>query len=122
MSKYDEAIKKANESAGQSSAPAQRNYLMEWVTDDCRNKNCIAGNVSYDNGKNCRLYRCPLCNRSQILAAAIDKGPIEEWTPEEMATRLKDRKDVYFDKELRFRRGVELMQMLGAMLGGGGGR
>lgn len=119
MSAYDEAIRKANAVAGTPAPRAERNWMMEWVTDDCTNKACIDGNVSYDNGKNCRLYRCPLCDRSRIPSAAIDKGPLEEWTPAEMEMRLKDRKDVYFDKEFRYRRGQEIMQLLGEIMGAG---
>jgi hypothetical protein len=120
MSSYDEAIRKANEVIGvKDEGPKVRNWLLDWVMDDCRNKNCIDGNVSYDNGKNCRLYRCPLCDRSKIPSASVDKGPVEEWTPEEMAMRLKDRKDVYFDGDFRYRRGKEIMALLAEISGAG---
>lgn len=112
MSAYDDEIRKANEAAGEAAAPVQRNWLLEWVTDDCPNKRCIAGNVSIDDGKSTRLYRCPICDRSKIPSAAVYRGPIEEFTREELEARMRDRKDVYHDKELRYRRGMEIAGLL----------
>lgn len=119
MSRYEEAFAKAKVAAGEPVVHVHKNWLLAWVMDDCTNKNCIDGNVSYDNGKNCRLYRCPLCSRSMVPSAALDKGPLEEWTPEEMGKRLKDRKDVYYDSDYRYRRGKEIMGLLLEISGAG---
>lgn len=119
MSKYEEAIRKANEAGG---APARRptgNWLQEWITSDCRNKLCVEGTVSIDDGKNRRLYRCPLCDRSPIPTAAVYRGPIEEWTADELQARMHDRRDVYYDKEFRYERGKEVIGMLRSLMAGG---
>ena len=94
------------------------NVLLEWVNSDCRNKLCIGGGVSIDDGKSCTYYRCPLCARSPVLSAKVYPGPIELWTEEEMAARLKDRKDVYFDKDYRYKRGLEIVGLLKSLTGG----
>ena len=99
----------------QQSAPAVKTYrdhLREWMTSDCRNKLCIAGGVSVDDGQYCTYYRCPICDRTPVSSASVYRGPYELWTEDEMAARLKDRKDVYFDREYRYRRGMEIMELL----------
>jgi len=35
-----------------------------------------------------------------------------------MAARLKDRKDVYFDKDYRYKRGLEIVGLLKSLTGG----
>ena len=89
-----------------------KDFLKEWIISDCRNKLCIDGGVSVDDGQYCTYYRCPLCDRTPVPSASVYKGPYEEWTDVEMAARLKERKDLYYDKEYRYRRGVEIMKLL----------
>ena len=89
---------------------------LEWVNSDCRNKACIDGNVTTDDGFYSTLYKCPICTRSNVNTNEYT-GPIEKWTDEEMAARLKDRKDVYFDKDYRYKRGIEVMQLLKSIAG-----
>ena len=103
----------------QPTAPKKtyKDYLREWVTSDCRNKLCIAGGVSVDDGHYCIYYRCPICKRSPVPSASVYQGPHELWTEEEMEARLKDRKDVYFDREYRYRRGMEIMSLLKSLTG-----
>ncbi len=97
-----------------------KDHLREWITSDCRNKFCIDGGVSIDDGQYVTHYRCPLCNRTPVPSASLYTGPIEEWTDAEMAARLKDRKDVYFDREYRYRRGMEIMALLKSLTYGAG--
>lgn len=103
-----------------SSPPAVYTYrdkLREWVSSDCRNKDCIDGNVAVSDANYSTLYRCPVCARSTVAVREWD-GPVEYWTDEEMAARLKDRKDVYFDREYRYKRGLEVMALLKEIAGG----
>jgi hypothetical protein len=95
-----------------------RDDRLGWMASDCRNKACIDGGVSVDDGRNCTYHRCPVCDRSPVPSAGIFTGPIDLFTDEEMAARLKDRKDVYFDKENRYRRGKEVIGLLKSLTGG----
>jgi len=80
---------------------------LEWVNSDCRNKQCIEGYMSIND----EAWKCPICTR---LDASYPewKGAIDKWTDEEMAIRLKDRKDMHFDSDYRYRRGKEVMALL----------
>ena len=94
----------------QQPAPVVKTYkdhLREWVTSDCKNKLCIDGYMSTDHG----AYKCPICTRLHGSYPEFN-GTIECRTDDEMAARLKDRKDVYFDREYRYRRGMEIMALL----------
>ena len=104
--------------APQPTAPARtyKDALREWITSDCRNRDCIDGNMTASDADYSTLFRCPVCTRSQVAVREWD-GPIEYWTDTEMAARLKDRKDVYFDKEFRYRRGMEIMALLKSLTG-----
>lgn len=86
--------------------------LKLWITSDCRNRECIEGNMHTDDGEHVTLWNCPICNRSAVPSAATYTGSIEYWTDKEMAARIKDRKDVYYDREYRYRRGMEIMALL----------
>ena len=89
-----------------------KDKLKEWVTSDCKNKACIDGYMSTPDG----AMKCPICTR---LDAAYPEyaGPIEMYTDDEMSVRLKDRKDVYFDKEYRYKRGIEVIGLLKSIAG-----
>lgn len=87
--------------------------LKEWITSDCRNKACIDGYMSTDDG----AWKCPICTRLDASYPEY-RGHIDLFTDEEMAARLKDRKDVYFDKEYRYRRGKEIMELLKSLTEG----
>ena len=107
---------------GEEARPAQpqpitpyRDKLKEWITSDCRNKECVDGGMSIDDGKTSTYYRCPICTRSPIERAPEYTGPIETWTNDDMAARLKDRKDVFYDREYRYKRGMEIMGLLKSM-------
>ena len=101
-------------------APTYKDQLREWVTSDCRNKECIDGTMSIpsSDGQYSTLYRCPICTRANVATREYE-GPIERWTDEEMAARLKDRKDIYFDKSYRYKRGMEVMSLLKSIAIGG---
>lgn len=94
-----------------------RDDRLAWVNSDCKNKLCIDGGVSIDDGQYSTYYRCPICSRSQV-AAPEWTGEIEYWTDEELSMRLKDRKDVYFDKNYRYKRGLEVVALLKSIAGG----
>jgi hypothetical protein len=89
-----------------------RDDHLAWVYSDCRNKFCIAGGVYVEEGEYTIAYQCPVCGRYPAPIAAIYKGPIELFSDEEIERRLKDRKNVYFDKEYRYKRGIEVMRFL----------
>jgi hypothetical protein len=91
-----------------------RDDRLEWVHSDCKNKLCTEGGVHIDDGQYSTFFRCPMCNRSDVFAPEYT-GQVEYWTDEEMATRLKDRKDIYFDKDLRYKRGKEVMGLLSSL-------
>lgn len=115
MSRYTKAVEEAKTASGESQRPAKKNPLLEWVTSDCRVKECVEGTISIDDGKYRKLWKCPRCDRSTVAAMEY-QGDLEEWTDEEMEERLKDRKDVYYDKEYRFRRGKEVIVLLGGLI------
>jgi len=100
-----------------ASSTSFKDHLNAWLVSDCENKLCIDGGVTVDDGEHSIYYRCPLCNRSNIPSAAIYAGPYETWTVEEMERRLKDRKDVYFDKNYRHKRGKEIVSLLQELTG-----
>ena len=102
----------------QPTTPARtfKDFLREWMMSDCRNRDCIDGNMTASDANYSTLYRCPICTRSQAVVREWD-GPINYWTDAEMAARLKDRKDVYFDREYRYRRGMEIMALLKSLTG-----
>lgn len=106
--------------APQENKRTYKDALKEWTTSDCRNKECVDGTMSIDGGQYRTLWNCPLCKRSSVPSAAVFKGTVETWTDEEMAARLKDRKDVYFDREYRYRRGMEIMALLKSLTYGAG--
>ncbi len=92
-----------------------RDKLKEWVTSDCRNKACIDGYMSTDDG----AMKCPICTRLDAKYPEFT-GHIDLYTDDEMAVRLKDRKDVYYDREYRYRRGKDVMQLLQSLWSGDG--
>ena len=108
MSKYPEFVPKLP----QPVIDKFKQDRLEWVNSDCKNKACIDGYMSCEDG----ARKCPICTRCDS-AYPDYRGPIEQWTAEEMAARLKDRKDVYFDKEYRYKRGIEVMGLLKSIAG-----
>lgn len=88
-----------------------------WVASDCYVKRCEDGLIhEEDDDGYSKVYRCPGCNRSQVAAAKY-KGQLEYWTPEEMARREDERKEIASNKEYRKKRGKELIQFLGSLIG-----
>jgi len=55
-----------------------------------------------------------------VPSAVIYSGPFGEWSATEIAARLLDRKNIYFDREYRYRRGMEIMALLKSLTYGKG--
>jgi len=92
-----------------SQGGAKFNPWKDFVMSDCVNEYCIDGIVSILVDGYHTAYRCPECTRAGMSWLPPYPYEYPKRTPEEMAARLEERKQIYRDKEERRQRWIDVV-------------
>ena len=95
----------------------------QWISDDCKIKECTDGVIIYDNAGYSTVARCPKCNRARnqqgdlMTGIPVYKGNITLRTESEMEERWEERRQIVYDRRVRHEM---VMEHLTAGIGKGG--